>query len=670
MTDLDRSVGDRFAPLKPTLPDGVTFDVDPGDDGDRWRLRADRDIDGWATGFFAQPCFGVDLAVDQLDRGCRFLGFGFGQFALPVVGSPDRGFAWNPADNVNSPPAVVPLVVGWPDGFVSLLAPLDSWHEQIFAVDQDDDGINRFRWGWHGDLELIPAGTTCSLGLYHGASVAELFTRWGDDLRAHYGTAPRPESPVTSQLSYWTDNGAAYWYRTEPGRDLATSLVDKLAELDRLGVSVGSVELDSWFYRHEISRPVTEIDDDPAHVDGDETVVVPPTGMLTWQPRADVIPQGVDGVADQLGGRPLILHARHISPQSPYLHETQEDDQEDSREDNWWVELTAQPADPAFFDRWMADAASWGATCVEQDWMIMSWFGARPLRARPGRAMAWLQGLDEAAARHALTLIWCMSTPGDLMATVELPRVVAARTCDDYRYAADPARLWRWYLTVNRLADGLGLAVFKDCFFTATDPGPSGHDGDPHAEFEALLSALSAGPAGIGDRLGHTDPDIVARLCGPDGVLIQPDRPLALADRSFFDTADSDRLTWAETETAGEPADGSETGGRPWRYVVAVHAADGDATIADRFDLGHRHLIYDWRAGTAEAASVIEVSLAKRDWGYWVCCPIEVGPDGIEQAVIGDPRRYATAAGFSSSSLTTGDRPPLTWRADLGLVEG
>ena len=32
--------------------------------------------------------------------------------------------------------------------------------------------------------------------------------------------------PTSTQLSYWTDNGAAYWYRTEPGRTIGASVID------------------------------------------------------------------------------------------------------------------------------------------------------------------------------------------------------------------------------------------------------------------------------------------------------------------------------------------------------------------------------------------------------------------------------------------------------------
>lgn len=622
---MDRSIVTVF---EPSLPDGVRFE----DHGHRVRLVAERELDGQASGRFARPAIGADFAARRPAAGTAYVGYSFAQFAMPVTAGPDRPFDWNPAANVHSPPAVIPLLVRSADGTVALLAPLDGWHEQIIAVDQDDSGVIGFRWGWHGDLDRIPAGTTATLGIYESADPTGAFARWRADLAgSRPGWPPRrPDDPVTRTLSYWTDNGAAYWYRTEPGRDMATTLVDKVDELDRLGLPIGSIELDSWFYPHEVSRPVVEIG--PGPTAGDPPTEVPPTGMTEWSPRPDVLPDGVADLWRRLGRRPLVLHARHIAASSTYL--------EGAEPGAWWIDLGAHPTDPAFFERWAADAAAWGATCIEQDWMLMTWFGNGPLRAEPGRALAWQRGLDRAAAAYGLTLLWCMATPGDLLATIDLERVCAVRTCDDYRYAEDPARLWRWYLTVNRLARALDLPVSKDCFFTGTEARPTEFDGDPNAEVEAVLAGLSGGVVGIGDRIGRTDPALVARLCRPDGVLVQPDVPLAVADRSLFETAADPVPTWAETWIGPLGPEGT-TGS--WRYVVALHAAATTDPVRGVFELDEPVLVYDWRRGTAEVAGAIDVTLARRDWALFVCCPLPADEaDRTEPIPIGDPTKLAT----------------------------
>lgn len=593
-------------------------------------LRADEPIADMAHGVFADPIVHVSIDTASFGDDARFVGYSFAQFAMPVWGSRTMPFVWNPARNVFSPPCVMPFAAERSDGSVVLLAPLSAWHEQVFGVDQDANGIHALRWGWHGDLDRVDEGFETELGIFEAASIAAAFAAWGDELQRRHPVRRHRDDPLISHVSYWTDNGAAYWYRTEPGLDLATTIEHKIAELDELGIEIGTVELDSWFYRHEVSRPVTEmgpLDD------------VPPTGLLEWQPRADVLPAGVADLQRRLD-RPLALHSRHIAKTSPLVG------------DDWWVDLCAHPSDPSWFARWFEDAASWGATCIEQDWMLLCWFGNRQLRAEHGRPRDWLAGLNQAAAERDMALVLCMALPGDLIEACRLDRVIAVRTCDDYRYATDPARLWRWYLTVNRFVGALGIPAFKDCFFTSPEPGETGLDGDHHAEAESVLAAFSAGIVGIGDRLGCTDPALVARLVDADGRIATGDRPLAITDASFFDQPASSALTWAETSIGDI------------RYVVALHLADDERPIAGQFGLEAERLVYEWRSGRAAPSDVLEVTLSPRDWALFVCCPIDEGTSP-RTAEIGDVTRYATAAGTRvTTTIWTEDRGVMTVPAD------
>ena len=656
--------------LAARLPAHLVPGIECSDRFDRLTLRATRNLTGIATGLFAQPSVWVTLVPTA--PGVRLFGWSFAQFAWPVRSAVGAPFEFNPTPNVHSPPAVLPLLADGPDGEVELLAPLDAWHEQIVAVDQADK-ITGLRWGWHGDLDTVPEGFITTLGRFRGTSAREVLARWGHlvrnpafalrsvpvavlpapsladatpplslapvigpDATTPVPTDNTPGDPILTHLSYWTDNGAAYWYRTEPGLDMEATLTAKLAELAELGVPVGAVELDSWFYPHEVARPVGP---------GPQPTEVPPTGMLHWSPRTDVLPGGMEQLHTSLGAPPLVLHSRHISPASPYVTRGE-----------WWTELSAVPADPAFYDQWFADAARWGATCVEQDWLLMVWYGARQVRSQPGRARAQLAGLDRAARRHGLSLLLCMALPGDYLASVELSQVIAVRTSDDYRIAADPAHLWVWYLSVNLLADSLGLAVFKDCFLTGSDPGPDGLDGDPYAGAEALLAVMSAGVVGIGDRLGRTDPALLARVCRPDGLLVKPDRPISLHDQRVFTAGRGPgELCWADTATG------------PWRYLVALHVADDEQPRRDEIDLGRDHLVYDWRRQEAVVTRRITAVVDHRDWALFVCCPLWASPepDGWA-ALIGDPTKYAT---MSRQRVSLDDRT-ITLKLSPGEPQG
>jgi hypothetical protein len=614
------------------LPVGVR--LDRADDGSRLRLVAERDLSSLATMWFAQSAAWVEVDPATVPDDAEYLGFAFTQFALPVLAGAALDFDFEPAENLRAPAAMLPLVIRSARECV-LLAPVTNPHEQVITV---VDG--RLRWGWHGDLDEVPTGFATELGIYRGASASVVLGRWGSELRAAAGVERRPASAntVTSHLSYWTDNGAAYWYRTEQGRTIADSVVDVVESLRGLDVPVRAVELDSWFYRHETSRPIDEIG---------YPHDVPPSGAWEWKPRDDAFPahdpvndpappehDAIERFAERLDRPPLVLHARHISPEAPDVDPA-----------TWWVDLlAAQPRDPAYFRRWFDDAVRWGATCIEQDWMLIYWFGVRSLRSVPGRAVAWQRALNEHGRATDVDLLWCMATPADLIAAVEFDRVIAVRTCDDYRFAADPAMLWTWFLTVNRLSNALGLRAFKDCFFSNPEvaDGSDPIDGDVHAELEALLSAMSAGPVGIGDRIGCTNRDIVMRTCDADGRLRHTDRAIALIDDCLFGApAAGHRLAWATTETT--------VGERTWTYVVAINTATDRRVVADRLDLSEigldaAHQLFDWRAGTVVDGLSIDLELQPRDWALFVCCPIVEGTFEV-----GDASKYVTVAVHSAS---------------------
>ena len=586
-------------------------------------LRALDELSGLATDRYSRPSVAIEFTpADLLGEAAEqieMLGFAFTQFAMPVVADEQTDFDFHPVPNLRSPRAVLPLIVRGGQR-AALLAPVAGAHEQIIAA---RDG--QLLWGWHGDLDEIERGHSTTVHLYRGAAVEALLNRWRSDL-APVEHRPIDDNPALGKLAYWTDNGAAYWYRTEHGRSIGESVVDVVNDLRDSDVPIVGVELDSWFYPHETPRQITEI----GYPDD-----VPPTGAMTWTPRDDAFSDIADGdgvgwLAEQLGHPPLILHARHISPSSPYI----------TNVDEWWVdEFAAAPVDPQFFRRWFEDARRWGTTCIEQDWMQVVWFAVRELRRRPGRALQWQRTLNRLAAEYDIDLLWCMATPADMIEAAQLDRVVAIRTSDDYRFTTDPALLWTWFLTVNRLADPLGLAPFKDCFFSnpnVTDDADA-IDGDRHAEVEALLSALGAGPVGIGDRIGRTDRDIVMRTCDDAGRLLRPDRPIALIDDCLFGApARGARLAWASTDITVE--------GRRWTYVVALNTADRiieDPLRLAEIGIDGEQYLYDWRTREGVVAAEVTVRLAPCDWALFVCCPI----DGESATVtVGDPTKYATMA--------------------------
>ncbi len=510
-----------------------------------FRVEAMTDLSGLATDAFDRPSVGwpvftpAERAPGGVADGTRALAFQHCEFGLPSqAGTELDGFFLLP----HRPPTGWPLLLAAPDGHTLLVAPLDNFHEQAVGLNG-----GTVRCGWHGDLEEAHAGFATELLVLAGDGPRTCLDEWGRLLLDRAGTV-RPgrwADALASRPSYWTDNGAAYWYRTEPGHDPAGSVVAAVADLRDGGVPLGSVQLDSWFYPHVDGRPF----------DTDEWVV-PPSAMVAWETRPDVLPDGLADLRRRLGDPPLVAHIRHLSADAPIADEVP------VATDGAY----AVPTTPEAYERWLDQCLTWGVETFEHDWLVEVFYGVRWLRAAPGRARRWQEGIDGAARDRGITLQWCMATPADFAQTVTLTQVTSVRTSGDHGYIATPGQLWAWFCTTNALARSLGLMPFKDVF--RADPDVAGDTGEP----EALLSALSTGPVGLGDRVGRSDPALALRTCRADGILIKPDVPIAATDESMVGAA-AFRAELLVTECFSDHPAGR------WAYVVGLHANPGDDPV-------------------------------------------------------------------------------------------
>jgi hypothetical protein len=568
---------------------------------------------------FDEPSVAFDIAPEErapngAPNGVHAFGHQYMQFSLPVFSDAAmqrwRLLGFRPA-------AVVPLGLVAPDGRTLVLVPLSNAHEQVIAVpDRRYPDRRSLRAGWHGDIDAVPTGFVTELALIAGDGTRDCYATWGRLLRAASGVAPSPRDADTlaTRLSYWTDNGSAYWYRTEGNLDAASTVVAAVDDLEARGLPVGAVQLDSWWYPHEVARPFNTAEWE-----------VPPTGMLRWEPRADVLPDGVAALRERLARRPLVTHCRHLSAQSSYGGELP-----------LWVDGDhAHPQTPELYERLLDQAVAWGVEVFEHDWLIECFLGVRQLR-QPGRAATWQRGLDAALCARGLHAQWCMASPADMALATSLQSISSFRTAGDTAYMVEPPMLWAWFLHNNVLARSLGLWPYKDVF--RSEPGIAGR------EMDALLAALSAGPVGLGDRIGGADVDLVRRTCRADGVLVRPDAPIAATDRAAYDAP-----VWSETLITASTHSEHEAG--RWSYVVTANVTFESRPASTSVELGDldddvpssdRVVVYDWRRGSIgllASDGSYDVSLEPADWDYRVLAPVLDG----DIAVVGDPKLYATA---------------------------
>lgn len=602
---------DWLGPGSPLPAAGVEWSITSEDEVLLLTLTHAGGATGIGTGAFASPAVGVAFEpTSRIDGGCPegmvAFGFQYTEFALPTRAGPDLD-NWFLLDF--RPPVVEPLLLIGPDLRTVLVGPLGWFHEQVIVPPRGDN--RTLILGWHGDLDTVPPGFTTRMALVPANDPVAAIERWvelarGDD------PAPKPgpyRDVFGSHLSYWTDNGSAYWYRTEPPRSVPETLVAAVGGLREQGVPVRGVQLDSWFYPHQVLRPFDTAE-----------WVVPPSGLMRWEPRDDILPDGIHTLRRDLGDPPLATHTRHLSSSSPYVDVF----------DCWVDGEQAHPAGGDFYETLLDQAQSWGVEVFEHDWLVECFLGVRGLREEPGRAREWQEGLDRAAGARGMGLQWCMATPADLMQTATLRNVTSIRTSGDHGYLVAPGILWSWFCYVNVWARALGLWPYKDVFRTD-------HGRRDESLMEALLSALSGGPVGLGDRIGATDASVVRATCRADGLLIKPDAPIAAIARCFARHAVMAGGHMVATTHSDHPV------GR-YVYAVAFNPQDRDrryAEVVSAEELGVHgdHVVWDWRGGDVVEGGEWPLAYGPQEWAYRVHCPRS--PSGI--AVVGDPALFATA---------------------------
>ncbi len=448
--------------------------------------------------------------------------------------------------------------------------------------------------GISSQIQTLPAGFTHQTLLVVDGGVNRAFENWGNALTSLSGkTRPANDAdPILNQLGYWTDAGAIYYYQTEPGMSYQDTLTAVKSDFDRQGIALGYLQLDSWFYP---KGPLADWHDGAYGIyDYSAAQVLFGASLRTFQ---------------QDLGIPLITHARWIDPSSPVRQQYQ---------------MSGNVSiDPKYWNRVAQYLASAGGAAYEQDWMGDQAHTDFNLTD----PYAFLDGMAAAMDRYGLNMQYCMATPGQFLQSTRYDNLTTVRTSED-RF--DRPR-WTKFLYTSRLASALGVWPFTDVFMSGeTD--------------NLLLATLSAGPVGIGDRIGALNRDNLLRAVRPDGVIVKPDVPIAPLDQSFInDSLGTGAPMIASTYT--------DFGGLQAAYVFAYSQGTDMVASFRPADLGFAGQVYiynyfDDSGRLAEPNELASESMANGR-AYYVVSP--VGPSGI--AVLGDRGQFITLGKKRIASL-------------------
>ena len=465
-----------------------------------------------------------------------------------------------------------------------------------------------WRHGPSSRFPALPAGFASEVLLVASTDgPTHAMRSWGGTMKTWHRT-DRTEAiardRVVRTLGVWTDNGAFYNFnkwagnsnvdwspQRRPAQAPERVLARAIASLRRVGVRPGYLQLDDWYYEGVVYEGAVSC-------------------VRNWSARHDWFPSGLKAFSERLANIPLLLYMPYLCNDTAYRTEVPlaiEDARKarrggvpdrsggpaagcswpNNRTCTGRYALPAPGSSEAFYRARFAQGLASGMIAFEHDFVGQDSLDFGWASMLPGAGSAWLQGMGRAASSVRMPTQLCLATASDLLESLTMNWVTNARASGDYAFCADS-----WDIGFSGLLHwAVGVRPFKDVFWsTPSQPGspydnttlfpsmyrrcfnnPRGTHAQPNVQLDALISAFSTGPVGIGDGEGYTDARLVLATCRADGILLPPSKPLSPLDRTWWPPppAPPHALPIPPSWLLGSY---SRVGTVLWQYVLAVDA--------------------------------------------------------------------------------------------------
>jgi len=217
--------------------------------------------------------------------------------------------------------------------------------------------------GLMGSIQSVPADYVLETVVHAGEGVTETMVDWGRGLLDRFGKKPisvlSDRDRTIDFLSYYTDNGAIYYYCTEVDKNYAETLSDIAKYMRANDIPTRAMQIDSWWY--------------PKGQSG---------GVTTWTALPDVFPDGLQAVHEAIQ-MPFVAHNRYWDPTTPYA-------KQNGGQYEFIMDRYAMPTEEQFWIDLFRNASEWGMRVYEQDWLHNEMEGINETLTSPTLARQWL----------------------------------------------------------------------------------------------------------------------------------------------------------------------------------------------------------------------------------------------------------------------------------------
>ena len=442
----------------------------------------------------------------------------------------------------------------------------------------------------------LPAGFSHRVVLVAQAGINAAFATWGGVLTSLSGKTrvANDAKPYLERLGYFTDNGAYYYYQYDTSVGYPATLTGVSQYFTSIGVPLGYMQLDSWFYPKGPQQSWSD------KADGQYTYTADPT----------ILPGGLASFQQSLG-LPLVTHARWIDASSPYRGQ--------------YAMSNNVSIDPDYWSTIATYIAGAGVAVYEQDWLNQN---ALPATTNLTDQDAFMDGMASAMAEKGIDVQYCMPLPRHYLQGSKYANLTTTRVSVD-RFSSPR---YEDFFFVSLLTSSLGAWPWSDTFnSTETD--------------NLLLSTLSAGMVGVGDQIGAASATNLLQAVRSDGVIVKPDVPIVPLDQTFLDQARG-------VDTPLVAATYTDFGGMRTSYVYAFAVGTNATASFTPAALGYsgQVFVYDYfqRTGSLVDAAAAYTADLSGGSGYYVVVP--PGKSGI--AFAGDVDKFVSLGKKRISQLS------------------
>lgn len=491
------------------------------------------------------------------------------------------------------------------------------------ATMEDEDG--RINCGIQGEIREIPPGANQKFILLFDKGINGPLNNLGNLLRKYHGVQRKDPycSIAVSHLSYWTDNGAYYYYQKERGMSYEDTMVAVKNYFESHQIPFQSYNFDSWWYvkyQSAFKKFLATVFKPLFRILGGGLF----GNTIRWEADPKHFSTDLATYHKERFKYPIIAHSRRWDARSPYLNDYDFEVDENN----------AVPLKRDFWNWCMKHAKESGIEVYEQDWMKNQVNSISILREDFTAKERWLNSMATAAKDNGVDVFYCMMTPGMLLYSIKHSNIVMGRCSGDYNHRWPPVYREVFGTQTCMLFNLAGINPFQDVFCSSYELL-----GEQYPELKCLVQVLTSGVVGPGDKKEKINWPLLRKSCRDDGLLLKPDKPLTANDLMF-----KKHHKYYICDTITKHAEDLT-----WHYVLIMNMWPRrvENTSISPLELGFNEkelVCFDYlsnRMTRIDAEESIKVGeLKKYHHAYYILCPIT----DLGMTLIGCPDKFVPAS--------------------------